>query len=287
MNWEQTILYIRDKAEYKDLVEKTYLEENLIINVDRFIQSEEFAESLLLLKHYAPKAKRILDVGSGNGISALAFALNGFDVTVSEPDKSDTIGTGAIKKLKDHFNISNLAIYEEFAENLWLETQFDVVYVRQAMHHAFDLPKFIENLAKLVKPGGILFTVRDHVIYNEEDKRWFLECHPLHRFYGGENAFRAQEYRDAITNAGLILKSELKHFDSVINYFPLTKNDFDNTLKKKEREIEAKLFRRVGPFAKLSLFKNLYKRKIKFDVNKIFDEAKVPGRMYSFIALKP
>ena len=73
------------------------------------------------------------------------------------------------------------------------------------MHHAQDLNKFIKESARVLKRGGHLFTIRDHVIFNESDKEWFFQNHPLHKFYGGENAYTAEEYRNAFQQAGLVI----------------------------------------------------------------------------------
>jgi len=40
MNWHETIEYIRTCPEYKELVEKAYLEEDLPLNIERFINIE-------------------------------------------------------------------------------------------------------------------------------------------------------------------------------------------------------------------------------------------------------
>ena len=287
MTWEETIQLIRTKPDYKNLVEKAYFDEDLVLNVERFRSSEEYAATVSLIKEHAPTAKSILDIGSGNGISAIAFALDGFDVTVSEPDASDTIGAGAIRKLKAHATIANMDIHEEFAENIQFDGKlFDIVYVRQAMHHAYDLNKFISNLAGLIKPGGHLFTIRDHVIYNEEDKKWFLQEHPLHKFYGGENAFTQSEYETAITTAGLTIKKVLKHFDSVINYFPLTSTQYHETVLQKEEELSQLLQKKIGILGKVKLLQDIYKKKNAIRLENVFNEKNIAGRMYSFVAQK-
>lgn len=288
MTWEETIQKIRANPEYDELVEKAYFDEDLVLNVERFRSSEEYAATVSLIKEYAPSAKSILDIGSGNGISAISFALDGFDVTVSEPDASDTIGAGAIRKLKAHYNIANMDIHEEFAENIQFDGRlFDIVYVRQAMHHAYDLNKFISNLAGLIKPGGHLFTIRDHVVYNDDDKKWFLQEHPLHKFYGGENAFTQREYETAITNAGLAIKKVLKHFDSVINYFPLTSAQYQETILQKESELSQILEKKIGVLGKLKLLQAIYKKRNPIRPEVIFNEKNIAGRMYSFVAHKP
>jgi 2-polyprenyl-3-methyl-5-hydroxy-6-metoxy-1,4-benzoquinol methylase len=287
MNWEETIKFIRTRPEYADLVEKAYFEEDLRLNVERFKSSEEFIETLRLLKENLPQAKTILDIGSGNGISAIAFALAGYEVTVSEPDPSDTIGAGAVRALKAIYNIKDLDVYQEFAENIKFDGKlFDVVYVRQAMHHAYNLREFVKNLAGLLRPGGMLFTVRDHVIFDARDKEWFLENHPLHKFYGGENAFTPAEYEAAIEDAGLTIIQSWKHFENVINYFPMTKAEYSAAPLKKEKELEEILAGRIGVLAKISFVKSWYKRRHGFDVNNFFNERRVPGRMYSYLAQK-
>jgi 2-polyprenyl-3-methyl-5-hydroxy-6-metoxy-1,4-benzoquinol methylase len=287
MTWEETIKYIRTQPEYISLVDKAYFEEDLPLNIERFKHSEEYIETLNLLKKYRPDASKLLDVGSGNGISAVSFALDGYQVTATEPDPSNTIGAGAIRKLKSHYNLSNLEIFEEFAEKInHGEDLFDVIYVRQAMHHAYDLDKFISNLASLLKKGALLITVRDHVIYNEEDKKWFLENHPLHNFYGGENAFTETQYREAFTKADLNIELMLKHYDSVINYFPLSIKEFENGAIEYEKAIKRKLIEKLGLLGRFPITELLYKKKIGFNKATYYNETKIPGRIYSFITIK-
>ncbi len=111
-------------------------------------------------------------------------------VTAVEPDPSLTVGAGAVRKLKEHYELKNLEDYENFAEDINFKSNyFDIVYIRQAMHHANNLNKFIKECVRVLKPNGLLLTIRDHVIYDEKDKNWFLEYHPLHKIYEGENAF--------------------------------------------------------------------------------------------------
>jgi SAM-dependent methyltransferase len=288
MNWEETIKYIRTRPEFNELVEKAYFHEDLKANVERFKSSEEFTATIAMLKQYRPGATSILDIGSGNGISAISFALSGYKVCVSEPDPSDTVGAGAILKLKEVYHLPDIEVYKEYAENIEFPNNelFDVVYVRQAMHHAYDLQQFVKNLAGLLKVGGLLLTIRDHVIFDGQDKEWFLEAHPLHKFYGGENAFTVQEYENAIKSAGLRIMEKLKHFDSVINYFPLSSEEFVNLPLAREKEIEKNLVAKIGPLGKLGFLKKLYKKRVGFDRHTFFDERSIPGRMYSFIAEK-
>ena len=92
MNWHETIEYIRTRPEFNELVEKAYLEEDLPLNIERFRNSEEFVETLYLIKKCVPNALSVLDIGDGNGVSSISFALNGYDIVSIELDSSDTIG---------------------------------------------------------------------------------------------------------------------------------------------------------------------------------------------------
>ena len=285
MTWEETIKYIRTKPEYAELVEKAYLEERLELNIERFMASEEWLETLRLLKHHAPIAKKLLDVGSGNGISAIAFAKSGYQVTVVEPDTSETIGAGAIRILKDYYRLDNIKIIEAFAENAGLQdSSFDIVYCRQSMHHANNLNEFVENITTYLKTGGIFLSARDHVIYNQKDKNWFLQTHPLQQFYGGENAFKASQYRKALHKAKLDIIKEYKYFENTINYFPTTKEIIEKA-QKTRWELIQQASKKI-PFASSTLLMPIFKFVYQIKYGVLFDERLIAGRLYSYLAKK-
>jgi SAM-dependent methyltransferase len=287
ITWEDTIRYIRTKKDYAWLVEKAYLEEDLILNVKRFMQSDEFSETLLILRREIPESKSILDIGAGNGTTSIAFALAGYNVTVIEPNSSDTIGVGAVAKLKEYFKISNLHIYNSFVEDInFPNNTFDIIYTRQCMHHANDLKIFVSQSTKALKKGGVFFSVRDHVVFNAKDKQLFLNNHPLQQFYGGENAFSSKDYKFAIKNAGLFLKMEFKYFDNVINYSPKSSIEIAE-MKNKVFEIRLLKFNKYfGKYSKFPFLFDLYNFALNVKVGNQFSEIKIPGRMYSYLAKK-
>lgn len=287
MTWEETIKYIRTQPAFVDLVEKAYFEENLQLNVERFSKSDEFIETLGLIKQYQPNAKTILDIGSGNGISAVAFALEGYFVTTLEPNPSDTIGAGAIRKLKVHYSLSNLEVFEAYAEELHLPNEnFDIVYARQCMHHAYDLEKFVAEASRVIKKDGLFITIRDHIIFDERDKEWFLENHPLQKFYGGENAFTPSEYKTAMIKAGLKIEKEIKYFDNIINYFPSSKEEISNMFEFAKRKAILNLNSKIGALSRISFLQEIYFKKIGLSKESVYDEKKISGRMYSYLCIK-
>lgn len=285
MTWHETIQFIRTQPEYKDLVLKAYFHEDLQLNLVNYKQSEEYLAIKEIIKEFAPKAKTILDIGCGNGITTIAFALDGYNVIAVEPDTSDTVGANAIKKLVHLYNLEDkITILEAFAEDLILENYvIDVAFARQSMHHANNLNAFVNEMGRNLKKDGLFFTVRDHVIFDNKDKEWFLEMHPLQKFYHGENAFTPRQYKEAIKKAKLNLIKELKFYDSVINYFPLSLEELQNREKNFFPNIKEYLINKVGFLANLNFIVDLY---IKLRRLNPLNEKNVPGRMYSYIAIK-
>lgn len=287
MNWEETIINIRTKPEFKELVEKAYLEADLPLNVHRFRNGEEFRETLKTIQKFTERKAKLLDIGAGNGVSSVSFALEKFEVTAVEPDLSNTVGAGAIQLLKQHFGLKNLQIIKDFGENISLESNsFDIVYIRQAMHHANNLNKFVKEAFRILKPDGIFIAVRDHVIYNKDDKDLFLENHPLNKYYNGENAYTLPEYKKAIQNAGGKILKILKHYDSVINYFPLSEKEYTTICNERKKTIIRNTKNKIGSLSEIGIIQKLFTVYYNFRMGSLFDERKKIGRLYSFIALK-
>ncbi len=286
MTWEETINFIRSKEEYATLVEQAYLNEDLELNIQKFSKSEEFKETIKLIESKKPGILKILDVGCGNGIASIAFALKGHTVVAIDPDDSLTVGTGAVDRMKNEINLKNVKIITSTAEDLKYDLEsFDLIYSRQAMHHSYDLNRFVSNCARFLKKNGLFITIRDHVIYNKKDKKIFLKEHPLHKFYQGENAYRSSEYRKALTLAGLDILDEIKFFDSVINYFPLRLSEIENRISVEKQLIHNSLDRKLGTFGKTRFTTFIYEHFF-FNPNIMRDERFYSGRMYSYISVK-
>lgn len=108
------------------------------------------------------KGKKILDVGTGLGESAIYFALKGADVTAVDisPKMIELCEKNALK-----FGVQVKGIVSS-GEKLNVEdNSFDVVYAANIIHHITDREMFFENLHAALKPGG-LFVSWDPVKYN-------------------------------------------------------------------------------------------------------------------------
>jgi SAM-dependent methyltransferase len=220
VTWEETILWARTQKEMKPLLHDAYLSEDVIENARRYSDSAEFLEVLQLVQHHSPKAKQIADVGAGNGVASYAFAKAGYEVFAIEPDPGIHTGRAAIQQLTEHGQ-PGIRIFDGSGEHIPLADQsVDVVFVRQALHHAANLRLFVTECHRILRKGGILFSLRDHVVDHPAGLQEFLQSHPLHKYYQGENAYTELEYREAIQRTGFQIELTLQHYDNVINYAP-------------------------------------------------------------------
>jgi SAM-dependent methyltransferase len=272
--WEEAIEILRNDPAHQDLVFNSYLTRDLIGNTRRFAAGAEFAAALALIRHHAPGAHRLLDMPGGNGIATHAFSAAGFQVTSVEPNPSASVGRGAIAQVLAASALQ-ADIVDAWGENLPLESDhFDVAYVRQGLHHAADLPRMLSEIARVLKPGGVLLACREHVVDDYgASLEVFLASQVDHQLYGGEHAFTLPSYRAAILAGGLDLTRELGPFDSIINAYPNT----PDVLRAKILGSPAgRVLRHLLPDdAVVSIGQWRLKRK------------RTPGRLYTFLAIKP
>ncbi len=216
-SWEQAVLWLRAQPDQKELVLDAYYDDPLTSAADRYWQSEEWRA----IRDYLPATKgSALDVGAGRGIASFALAKDGFAVTALEPDRSPVVGSNAIRTLASASNLS-IDVVENVSEKLpFADHSFDVVFARAVLHHADDLFGACREFFRVLKPGGRIVAIREHVISNPNDLPIFLAQHPLHKLYGGENAHALSYYKTALEKAGLTLDHVIAPFDSVINYAP-------------------------------------------------------------------
>ena len=234
--WEEAVIWLREQPDQAGLVRDCFFDDPLIQAAERYYASSEWDAVRGLT---GPVSGRALDVGAGRGISSYALARDGWQVTALEPDPSLVVGAGAIEQLATASGLP-IAVVKDWGETLpFTDASFDLVYGRQILHHARDLPTLCAEMARVLKPGGTFLATREHVIFKDPDLAVFLAGHPLHRLYGGENAYRLGEYKRAIESAGIRLMRVLNPWASAVNLHPRTAADIAELIHARFRFIPA------------------------------------------------
>jgi ubiquinone/menaquinone biosynthesis C-methylase UbiE len=205
----------------------SYLTTDRLQNCRRFFESDEFKEVLAIIRTYAPEARRVLDIPAGNGIATYALAKSGFEVVAVEPDPSDSVGRGAIEHVIEQSELSDVNLVDAYGEELpFADGEFDIAYVRQGLHHAQELTRFISEITRVLKTNGLLIASREPVV-DDYDKglQEFLDAQPDHQLYGGENALTHKDYLSHLQASGLSLISDFGPHDSIINLHPKSFNE--------------------------------------------------------------
>lgn len=272
--WEEAVSWLRSQPDKAQLVRDAFYDDPLADAAQRYFESGEWRAVREIIG--LGQGKTALDIGAGRGIASYALAKDGFAVTALEPDPSALVGAGAIRVLAGAENLS-IDVVEEFSETLpFPDGSFDVVFCRAVLHHTKDLVQAIAEMARVLKPGGLLVALREHVISRDEDLPAFLAAHPLHWRYGGEHAFRLDQYVAAIRSSGLHLQQVLTPLRSPVNYWPYDKRSL-------HREVAAKFDRVPGAAGLVRGLLGLPRiGSLLIGVAERLDHR--PGRLYSFVA---
>jgi SAM-dependent methyltransferase len=271
--WEAAVRSLIDDPAQRMLVEACYFDLPLTAAAARYAADAEWTALRDIIG--APRGVAV-DIGAGNGIVSYALAKDGWRTVAVEPDPSALVGAAAIRALAQATDLA-IEVREGVGEALPVATgEAALVIARQVLHHASDLPAFAREIARGLAPGGQLVSLRDHVISGDEQLQPFLDKHPLHRFYGGENAFTRAAYRAALEQAGLVIERELGPFDSAINYAPHT----TETLR---QEIAA----RLGPAAPVARGLLAMPGVMGGALRLLSAIDRRPGRLVSFVCRKP
>jgi ubiquinone/menaquinone biosynthesis C-methylase UbiE len=275
---EQAIGMLKALPEYESLLSNIYADDDVVQAALRFAGSEEFRCVASWASSAGIRAPaKVLDLGAGRGIASLAWTLRGYSVTAVEPDPSCLVGAGAIRELVCRTCIS-VEIVEEVGERLpFAAASFDLVYVRQALHHATDLSQMCREIQRILRPRGVLIATREHVVSGPRQLATFLESHSVHQLAGGEMAYKLTSYKSALRAAGFKRIHTYGPMQSPVNYFPAT----SETVRSASRTfISGICGARVGTVvAKLPFYHTAWAL-----LASAFNRD--PGRMYSFVARK-
>jgi 2-polyprenyl-3-methyl-5-hydroxy-6-metoxy-1,4-benzoquinol methylase len=234
--FDKAVRWALTQPHLQGLMRNTYVTYDTVGDAHRFYRSKEFEETVKILSRLGKGPDQnywLVDVGAGNGIASYAFAKLGYQVVAVDSSPSEIAGIEAAKKLQGLDGVNfELKLGDITALGL-PEGQIDVIYGRQFFHHTKDLDSTLAYLATLLKPGGVLCAIREHVVWSEKQRERFLANHPLHHITQSEGAYYLKEYRGAFYGAGLSVRLELDPYASVINTFPQDLDDIRRSISKR------------------------------------------------------
>lgn len=158
-----------------------------------------FGASLPVLVEFAAvrPGERALDVATGTGNTALALAEAGADATGVD------VSPGMLGQARRRAEEEGRAVrfVEGAAESLPFEdASFDLVTARHAPHHFRDVPRFLAEVRRVLRPGG-RFVMADGVSPTAESQAWFDRWQRLRDPSHGTNRTVAQ-WRARLSEAG-------------------------------------------------------------------------------------
>jgi len=143
-----------------------------------------------------------LDIATGAGHTAFTFAPHVAHVTASDLTPEMLTVAANLAKEKD---LDNIDFKEADAENLpFDEATFDLVTCRIAPHHFPDVEQFVQECARVLKPGGTLAIV-DNIVPAEPEAADFVNAFEKFRDPSHERCLSAEEWADAYQQAGITL----------------------------------------------------------------------------------
>ena len=128
----------------------------------------EFCDELIRLRPF-PKAKKVLDIGCGEGKDAVYMAMQGYKVTAFDLTEN---GIAKTKRLADEKGVK-IDAYVDDINSFTAGDTYDIVYSTGTVQYLFEENKkiFFEKINKITNVNGIVF-------FNVFVEKPFLELPP-------------------------------------------------------------------------------------------------------------
>jgi S-adenosylmethionine-dependent methyltransferase len=110
-----------------------------------------------LQRHLKGQALRVLDVGGGNGVDAIAFARQGHTVTLL--DFSSDMLAEARHKAQENGVTGRISFYQSdltAIPTLFPPAEFDVILCHNILHYIDDVGAVLQTICQALHPNGLI-----------------------------------------------------------------------------------------------------------------------------------
>ena len=144
----------------------------------------------LHIRHYVPKFLRacpeafrgeVLEVGAGSGWTSRRILETFPQVELTAVDMDERV-VSSLTPLQRQYG-QRLNMQQANAEKLpFHRSQFDIVIIVHAMHHVVNVPAVIQELLRVVRPGGMIGIADEDQRYVVGPLKWLWRpANPLNR----------------------------------------------------------------------------------------------------------
>ncbi len=199
--YAEAIGRLRSLPEGAAIIDANFLEPDLVAAAERFWQSREWRDTVAAVR---PEAGMwVLDYGAGRCLASMAFARLGCRVVALDINPSPVVGLGVIAAYDAFRQRPVYGVLGDGERAPFPAGAFDIVYCREALHHAFDLERLAAGLVAMLRPGGRFYAYGEHRHPFWSSDAAFRRRHPAVESGANEHSYTTADYKAALRKAGL------------------------------------------------------------------------------------